>query len=138
MSGSRLHAAAVAAALFGVAATAAAQTPQIRPGLWEFAMSGMGHKQTMCFTPEMVKDVKSIAERGQQGSDCKSSNARTSGNTHTVDIACTKPNKYNAKVTTTITDSDNFTVTQDYAVEAGGQAQKGTLTLSYRRVGECK
>ncbi|HLB14739.1 MAG TPA: DUF3617 family protein [Burkholderiales bacterium] len=138
MATPRLPAAALAAVLLAFAAPVSAQTPQIRPGLWEIAMSGMPHKQTTCFTPEMVKDVKSLAQRGQQSGDCKSTNPKTAGNTHTVDISCTKPNKYDAKVTTTISGPDNFTVTQDYTVEAGGKAQQGKMTISYRRLGECK
>jgi len=138
MAGPRPHAAALAAVLLALAAPVSAQTPQIRPGLWEITISGMPQKQTTCFTPEMVKDVKSLAQRGQQSGDCKSSNPKTAGNTHTVDISCTKPNKYDAKVTTTINGPDNFTVTQDYAVEAAGKAQQGKMTMSYRRLGDCK
>ena len=132
------HAAALAAVLLALAVPVAAQTPQIRPGLWEITISGAPRKQTTCFTPEMVKDVKSLAQRGQQTSDCKSSNAKTAGNTHTVEISCTKPNKYDAKVTTTINGPDNFTVTQDYTAGPAGKAQQGKLTMSYRRLGECK
>ncbi len=138
MARPRPHAAALAAALLAVAVPASAQSPQIRPGLWEIAFSGMARKQTICFTPEMVKDVTNLAQRGQQKGDCKASNPKTAGNTHTVDISCTKPNKYRAKVTTTINAPDNFTVTQDYAIEAGGKAQQGRIVISYRRLGECK
>lgn len=138
MSFSKPHAAALAVTLLAIAAPVSAQTPQIRPGLWEITISGAPRKQTTCFTPEMVKDVKNLAQRGQQAGDCKSSNPKTAGNTHTVDISCTKPNKYDAKVTTTINGPDNFTVTQDYAVEAGGKAQQGKMTMSYRRLGDCK
>jgi hypothetical protein len=138
MTDPRPQAAAFAAALLSLSVPVSAQSPQIRPGLWEISFSGMPQKQTTCFTPEMVKDVNNLAQQGQQKGDCKAANSRAAGNTHTVDISCTKPNKYEAKVTTTINGPDNFTVTQDYAVEAGGKAQKGTMMISYRRLGECK
>jgi hypothetical protein len=138
MAGSKAHAASLAVVLLALAAPVGAQGPQIRPGLWEITISGMPRKQTTCFTPEMVKDVKNLAQRGQQAGDCKSSNARTAGNTHTVDISCTKPSKYDAKVTTTVNGPDNFLVTQDYTVESAGKAQKGRLTIAYRRLGDCK
>jgi hypothetical protein len=138
MTGSNLHAAPLAILLAALAAPASAQTPQIRPGLWEIAISGLPKKQTTCFTPAMVTDVQNLAQRGQQASDCKSSNARTTGNTHTVEISCTKPNRYDAKVTTTVNGPDNFTVTQDYTAGPAGKAQQGRLTMSYRRLGDCK
>lgn len=132
------QAATLAAILLAFAAAASAESPQIRPGLWEITFAGMPQKQTTCFTPEMVKDVKQLAQQGPQKGDCKASNARSAGNTHTVDISCTTPNKYDAKVTTTVNGPDNFTVTQEYAVEAGGKAQRGTISMSYRRLGDCK
>jgi len=124
--------------LLALAAPVSAQTPQIRPGLWEITISGLPQKQTTCFTPEMVKDVKNLSQQQTPDSDCKSSGESVSGNTRTFNVSCTKPNKYDAKVTTTINGPDNFTVVQDYAVEAGGKAQQGKLTLSYRRLGDCK
>jgi hypothetical protein len=139
MASSKPHAAALAAVLLAIAAPASAQSPQIRPGLWEITISGMPQKQTTCFTPEMVKDVKSLAQRGQQSGDCKSSNPKTAGNTHTVDISCTKPNKYDAKISVTVNGPDNFTMTQNYTMDRGGkgQSQSGTMSIAYRRVGEC-
>jgi hypothetical protein len=138
MAVSKPYAVVLAVVLLALGAPASGQTPQIRPGLWEITISGAPRKQTTCFTPEMVRDVKSLAQRGQRTGDCKSSNARTAGNTQTVDISCTKPNKYNARVTTTINGPDNFVMTQNYTVEAGGKAQQGNLTMSYRRLGDCK
>jgi hypothetical protein len=29
-------------------------------------------------------------------------------------------------------------MTQNYTVEAGGKAQQGNLTMTYRRLGDCK
>jgi len=128
----------MAAMLAGTCIPAMAQQPQIRPGLWEIAISGMPQKQTVCFTPDMVKDAKSLAQRGQETGDCKSSNEKVTGNTRTFNVSCTKPNKYDAAVSLTVNGPDNFTMVQDYAVDAGGKSQKGKLTMSYRRLGECK
>lgn len=129
----------VSAGMLVLASTqAVAQQPQIRPGLWELTMSGMPQKQTVCFTPEMVKDAKSLAQRGQQSGDCKSSNEKVTGKTRTFNVSCTKPNKYDATISLTVNGPDHFTMVQDYAVDAGGKSQKGKLTMSYRRLGECK
>lgn len=120
------------------AAPALAQPgPQIRPGLWEMTLSGMPQKQTTCFTPEMVKDMKSLSQQRTPDSDCKSSGESVSGNTRTFNVSCTKPNKYDAKISITVNAADNFTMTQNYNVTQGGKAQSGTMTIAYRRVGEC-
>jgi hypothetical protein len=110
--------------------------PQIRPGLWEMTLTGMPQKQTVCFTPEMVKDMKSLSQQTPD-SDCKSSGEAVSGNTRTFNVSCTKPNKYDAKISVTVNSSDNFTMTQNYTVAQGGKAQSGTMKVSYRRLGEC-
>src|SRR5262245_2424094 len=129
----------VAAAL--VAATPAlAQTgPQIRPGLWEMTLSGMPQKQTVCFTPEMVKDMKSLSQQKTPDSDCKSSGESVSGSTRTFNVSCTRPNKYDAKISITVNGPDNFAMTQNYTMERGGkgQAQSGTMSVAYRRLGDC-
>jgi len=123
-----------------LAGPALAQTgPQIRPGLWEMTMSGMAHKQTICFTPEMVKDMKSLSQQKTPDSDCKASNESVSGNTRTFNVSCTKPNKYDAKISIAVNGPDNFAMTQNYKVERAGkgQVQTGTMSIAYRRLGEC-
>lgn len=110
--------------------------PQIRPGLWEMTLTGMPQKQTVCFTPEMVKDMKSLSQQTPD-SDCKSSGEAVSGNTRTFNVSCTKPNKYDAKISVTVNGSDNFTMKQDYTMDRGGKGQSGTMTVAYRRLGEC-
>ncbi len=128
----------VAAALLTLAAPAFAQQgPQIRPGLWEMTLSGMPQKQTICFTPEMVQDMKSLSQQKPPDSDCKSSGEAVTGNTRTFNVSCTRPNKYDAKISLTVNGPDNFTMTQNYSVAQGGKAQSGTMTMTYRRVGEC-
>ena len=124
------------AAAFAAAPAYAQQTPQIRPGLWEMTFTGMPQKQTVCFTPEMVKDMKSLS-RQTPDSDCKSSGESVAGNTRTFNVSCTKPNKYNAKISVTVNGPDNFTMTQNYTVDRGGKAQSGTMSIAYRRLGEC-
>jgi hypothetical protein len=124
------------AAAFAAAPAYAQQTPQIRPGLWEMTFTGMPQKQTVCFTPEMVKDMKSLS-RQTPDSDCKSSGESVAGNTRTFNVSCTKPNKYNAKISVTVNGPDNFTMTQNYTMDRGGKAQSGTMSIAYRRLGEC-
>jgi len=127
----------VFAAALAFAAPAFAQSgPQIRPGLWEMTMTGMAQKRTICFTPEMVKDMKSLSQQTPD-SDCKSSGEKVSGNTRSFNVSCTKPNKYDAKVSVTMNGPDNFTMSQDYNVTRAGKAQSGTMSIAYRRLGDC-
>ena len=128
----------LAAVLIAAAPALAQQGPQIRPGLWEMTMTGLPQKQTVCFTPDMVKDMKSLSQRKTPDSDCKSSGEAVSGNTRTFNVSCTKPNKYDAKISITVNGTDNFTMKQDYSVAQGGKAQSGTMTMNYRRLGDCK
>ena len=127
----------ILAAVLALAAPAFAQVgPQIRPGLWEMTLSGMTQKQTICFTPEMVKDMKNLPQQGTDN-DCKSSGESVSGNTRAFNVSCTRPNKYDAKISITASGPDAFTMTQKYNVSQGGKAQSGTMTVAYRRLGEC-
>jgi hypothetical protein len=123
------------------AAAAQAQGPEIRPGLWEFSLAGSGGKgmtQQVCFSPQMVQDMKGLAARGDPSSDCKASNEKVAGATRSFDVACTRPSAYNARVSITVEGPDRFTMRQDFTVEQGGQKQQGSLSFSYRRVGECR
>jgi len=132
--------AALPAVVLALAAPAFAQTgPQIRPGLWEMTMTGMAQKRMVCFTPEMVKDMKSLSQQKTPESDCKSSGESVSGNTRTFNVSCTRPNKYDAKISVTVNGPDNFAMTQNYTMERGGkgQAQSGTMSIAYRRIGDC-
>jgi hypothetical protein len=127
------------AAAFAAAPAYAQQGPQIRPGLWEMTLTGMKQTQKICFTPEMVKDMKSLSQQRTPDSDCKSSGEAVSGNTRTFNVSCTKPNKYDAKISLTVNGPDNFTMTQNYTMERGGkgQSQSGTMSVAYRRLGDC-
>lgn len=127
----------LSASLLSVSAWA--QEGAMRPGLWEFSMSGMPMKQTICITPDMTKDVTKMGrdDKGPQ-TDCKSSTPKVSGKTTTFTMSCTKPNKMNSKMTLTTHSPDSFTMTQDYDMEMGGQHQKGTTTMNYKRLGDCQ
>jgi hypothetical protein len=129
----------LAAAAFAAAPAFAQQGPQIRPGLWEMTLTGMKQTQKICFTPEMVKDMKSLSQQRTPDSDCKASGEAVSGNTRTFNVSCTKPNKYDAKISLTVNGPDNFTMTQNYTMERGGkgQSQSGTMSVAYRRLGDC-
>lgn len=133
--------AAVAAAVLSLYAPAWAQTPELRPGLWEFTMSGggaQGIKQNVCFTPAMVKDITGIAAKGGAASDCKTANEKLSGKSRTFDVSCTKPQKYDAHIAVTVESPESFAMAQDYTSEFNGQKQQGSMKMTYRRLGECK
>jgi len=139
MQARTLAAATVAAVLTLAGGPAAAQQPEIRPGLWELNLSGATQmKQNVCITPALAKDMKQMAAKGDPNSDCKVSNEKTSGATRTMDIACTKPAVYKAHVAITIDGPDRFTMAQEYAMERGGKSASGKMVMTYRRVGECK
>jgi hypothetical protein len=121
------------------AAPAGAQTPDIRPGLWEISMSGIGEvRQEFCVTPEMVRNMRDLTMQRDPGSDCSHSNEKVSGNTRTFDITCTTPAQYKARVRLKVDSPDRFTMTQDFTMDLGGQQQKGSATMDYRRIGECR
>ena len=86
----------------------------------------------------MVKDMKQMAAKGVAGSDCKSSNEKVTGATRSFDIACTKPTRYEGKVSITVAGPDSFSMAQDYVLEQGGKKQAGKMAMTYKRVGECK
>ena len=133
----RLSALLIAAAA-GAAVPAAAQSLDIRPGLWEFTMSAAkGMTQKICFTPAMVKDLKGVAAKPDPSSDCKTSNEKVTGTTRTFHVACTKPTKYDADIGLTVHGPDHFSMTQDYVTEHGGKSQAGKMSFVYRRVGDC-
>lgn len=143
MTLSRITGNALALGLAALPLYASAQQPDIRPGLWEFTMAGTGPggqgiRQTLCFTPQMVKDMKGLAAKSDPSSDCKSANEKVSGKSRTFDVTCTKPQKYEARVTVTVEGPDNFTMAQDYVMETGGKKQQGSMKFNYRRLGECK
>lgn len=122
----------------GALSVQADEAPPIRPGLWEFSMVGAANnKQNVCLTPTMVKDIQSPSQRGKEGSDCKISDQSKSGATQKYKITCTKPQKYEAMVTTTITSPDNFSVQRDHSMEQDGHIQKGSLKINYKRLGDC-
>ena len=131
----------LAFALVLAAAPLAAQSPEIRPGLWEFtivrAQAAKGVSQQICFTPQMVKDMKSVAAKGDPAGDCRTSNEKVAGKTRSFDVSCTKPGPYSARVTITVDGPDNFTMAQNFTLERKGKKEQGTLSFSYRRIGEC-
>lgn len=117
---------------------ASAQQGPMRPGLWEFSMSGMPMQQTVCITPEMARDVTHMGRR-EQGSqtDCKSSTPQVSGNVTTFTVSCTKPDRMTSKMTLTRIGADKVSMTQEYDMTMRGQRRKGTTTMNYTRLGEC-
>lgn len=120
-------------------AGAALGQADVRPGLWEVSISGMGdRKQTICLTPEMVKDMRKLTQRQDPSSDCKPSREKVSGNTRTFQVSCTRPVRYQASISMTMSGSDRFTIKQDFNTEINGRTQSGSLAMAYARVGECK
>jgi hypothetical protein len=49
----------------------------------------------------------------------------------------TKPDKYDGTISLTINGADNFTMATDYTAVFDGKERKGSMTASYRRVGDC-
>jgi hypothetical protein len=112
---------------------------EVRPGLWEVSISGLGDRtQTICLTPEMVKDMRNLTERRDPSSDCKPSKETISGNTRTFQVSCTKPVRYQANISMTLSGSDRFSIKQDFSTEVNGRTQRGSLSMTYVRIGECK
>ncbi len=129
------------AALGACAALAQGAPVEIRPGLWELTLGGTrgkGVTQQVCFTPQMVKDMKGLAAKGDPASDCKASNEQLAGATRSFDVVCTRPHPYRARVSITVEGPDRFTMTQDFTMEQGGKRDQGRLSFSYRRIGECR
>ena len=118
-------------------AAAWAEAPPIRPGMWEFAMVGMPHKQSVCIKPEMAKDIQQLAQKNNPGGDCKTSDEVKKGSVQSFKVSCSKPQKYEATVTTNLISPDNFSVQHDYSMERDGRAQKGSLKINYKRLGDC-
>jgi hypothetical protein len=85
----------------------------------------------------MVKDMKSVAAKGDPAGDCKTSNEKVAGKTRSFDLACTKPSPYRARVTISVDGPDTFTMAQEYTLERKGKKEQGTMSFSYRRIGEC-
>jgi hypothetical protein len=133
-----LHSALLIAAAVCAGVPAAAQSLEIRPGLWEFTLSAAkGMSQKICFTPTMVKDLKGVASKPDPSSDCKTSNEMVSGTSRTFHVACTKPTKYDADIGLTVHGPDHFSMTQDFVAEHAGKSQAGKMSFVYRRVGDC-
>jgi hypothetical protein len=111
----------------------------VRPGLWEVSVSGMGdRKQTICLTPEMVRDMRKLSQRPDPSSDCRPSREKVSGNTRSFEVSCTRPVRYRAHISLTIAGPDRFSMKQDFTTEVNGRIQRGSLSMAYARIGECK
>jgi hypothetical protein len=128
-------------AFVAISSNSFAQQAQIRPGLWEFSMSGMGgqsFKQSICITPAMSKDLGALGRQSpQQGSDCKNTSESDSGKTRSFHVSCTKPHPYEADIRVHFKSPDEFTMEQDFVMTLEGAAQKGSMNMQYRRLGDC-
>ena len=124
----------VSVAMLGVA-TARAEGPEIKPGEWEITMQGAPKGTTFCITPEIAKDVTSLATAPPK-SDCKTTDATTNGSTRTFSMKCTKP-EYESTMTLTVNGPDSFTMKSDYAGTMHGETKKGTMTMACHRLGDC-
>jgi hypothetical protein len=71
---------------------------------------------------------------GELSGDYKSSDAKSAGNLHSLNCSCTKPSKYEAKSPRNVHDADNFTMTQDYSVDAGGKARRNHVVSARGRM----
>jgi len=134
----RVGLAAAGTAAWLIAGSAAAQM-DVRPGLWEVSVSGMGdRRQEICLTPAMVRDMRKLTQREDPSSDCRPSKEKVSGNTRSFDVSCTRPVRYQAHIALTVSGPDRFVIKQDFKTEINGRTQSGSLSMTYARVGECK
>ncbi|HWQ37614.1 MAG TPA: DUF3617 family protein [Burkholderiales bacterium] len=139
MSGRLFFAATLSASLALLNDRAAGQGLQVRPGLWEVSISGMGERtQSICLTPEMVRDLRNLSRRSDPASDCRPSKERVSGNSHSFEVSCTRPVRYNARIRITVSGTDRFVMSQDFTTEIEGRARSGSMTMSYHRIGDCR
>ncbi len=131
----------VLAAALLLAVQAAAQAPQVRPGLWEYKMKmDMGGKaQPMqmehkaCLTKEQIAKSEHVVPR-QSGdkSDCRVTSQNVSGNSVTFVMECSKPEPMRTEGRTTFK-GDSFESDMTFT----GRGQKFRQQISARRVGEC-
>jgi hypothetical protein len=128
--------AAATIALLG-AASAHAEGTDIKPGEWEVTMQGAPHGVKLCITPDVAKDLKTLA-KAPPNSDCKTTDATTSGSTRTFSMKCTKPNKYESTMALTVDGPESFSMKNDYSGTFDGKEKKGMMTMAYKRTGECK
>ena len=126
------------AAVLLLAYTAASSAQDVKPGLYEITISGLPQKQSMCITPEMAKDMKNLQQKPDPKSDCKTTGDTGAGDTRSFQVKCTKPMKYEAQVSIAKQGADGFTMKQDYTMDHAGKPQKGSMTMTYKRVGDCK
>ena len=137
MTGRPMCAALLAAAWLACPAVARSQV-DVRPGLWEVSITGIGErKQTICLTPEMVRDMRNLTQRQDPASDCRPSQEKVSGNTRSFVVSCTRPVRYQANITVTVSGADRFAMQQDFTTEINGRSQSGSLFMHYARIGEC-
>lgn len=134
---------AAVAVLIGVA-VAIAQGP-MRPGQWEstmqMEMAGSpiqmpAMKSARCITPEDAKDPsRSLPTgpegRGNQKSDCKVSDYKTSGSTVTWKMTCTSPPSTGTGEMTYMGDTYDGTLKMDM------QGRGMTMKIAGKRVGDC-
>ena len=125
--------------------SALAQSP-LRPGQWEttmqMEMAGSpiqmpAMKTARCITPEDAKDPSRSLPTGPQGrgnqkSDCKVSDYKTSGNTVTWKMACTSPEPMTGAGEMTFTD-DAYNGTMNMEMQGRGMNMK----IAGKRVGDC-
>jgi hypothetical protein len=136
----------LASALLASVTVAIAQGGPVRPGRWEVTMQMQmagspiqmpEMKTTRCITPEDAKDpTKSLPTgpegRGNQKSDCKMADYKTSGNTATWKMVCTSP---------PMTSTGEMTFTDDsYTGTMKADTPQGQMTMKMagKRIGECK
>ena len=135
----------LAFAVLAGATIAIAQSP-MRPGRWDSTMQMQmagspiqmpEMKSSRCVTPEDAKDPsRSLPTgpegRGNQKSDCKISDYKTSGSTATWKMVCTSPQPTTGTGEMTFSD-DAYTGTLKMEMAQGAM----TMKIAGKRVGEC-
>jgi hypothetical protein len=143
--------------LFGVllAATVASAQLTIRPGQYEVtvdmklggvpaeaskavldAAGFQNQKRLECITADDVKgDMRAMFAREMEGSNCKMSDTKTTGNKMTFDITCDEDGIKMSGTTEIIFDGDSFST---LGTMKDNQGRVSTVRTMAKRVGDCK
>ena len=142
----RLAALSLAAATLA-SASAHAQAPNMREGLWEITtqMEMAGKQGTQmprtvvkhCMTKADVTDPRrTTPSAGERDSKCKMTDYKMQGNTATWKMACEGKGAMIGSGTVTYS-GDSYKGTQTMSMNHGGQVMNMKMNYSGKRVGDC-
>ena len=129
------------------AASAIAQQPSIKDGLWEVtttmdisgAPGGARPPQTMqhCVTPQEAKDPANIGRNMDKSGQCQMVDHKVSGNTATWKLVCKGEGAMSGTGTATY-GGTTYTMTSTTTMMQGGQTMTMKVNQSGKHIGPCK